>query len=183
MAVTIVVQPVPMVNLAEAKLELGIDSAERDAQIDRFILAAQAEMDGPNGWVGISVAPQTLEYRFDDFSSDILLPHGPVIDPLVSFQYLDGEGDLQDLTTDDYVLLSDGRIILADGSTWPTPLDQEQAVRVIYDVGITDESDTRFQLMKSAILMRVRVLMDMADPAVYERTIDNLLRSLKVWSV
>ena len=183
MKLTVLTQPQPLVTLEEAKVALGEDGGDRDAMIEGAILAAQAELDGPKGWVGISVAEQSVEVRFDRFCDVMQLPSGPVIAPVGSVVYLDSDGVEQTLDDATYVLLSDDRIVLADGASWPSIQSTEQAVRVVYDVGITDAADPRIALMKAAILMHVKMTIDMADPGVYRAAIERLVAPLQVLGI
>jgi hypothetical protein len=183
MKLTVLTQPQPLVTLDEAKIALGESGSDRNALITTLILAAQAEMDGPKGWVGISVAEQTAEVRLDSFCDEMQLPAGPVVSPLTSVKYLDSDGVEQTLDDETYVLLTDGRLILADEQSWPATLSTEEAVRVVYDVGISEATDPRVALMKSAILMHVKMTLDMVDPKIYREAIGNLVFPLQALSI
>jgi len=183
MKLTVLTQPQPLVTLDEAKTALGESGSDRNGLITTLILAAQAELDGAKGWVGISVAEQTVEVRLDGFCDETQLPAGPVISPLTSVKYLDSDGVEQTLDDATYVLLTDGRLILADEQSWPATLSTDEAVRVVYDVGIADADDPRVSLMKSAILMHVKMTIDMADPKVYREAMGNLVFPMQALSI
>ena len=182
MKLTVLTQPQPLVTLEEAQVALGEDGTHRAAMISGAILAAQAELDGPKGWVGISVAEQTVEARFDRFCDTMQLPAGPVTD-LTSVKYLDDDGVEQTLTDDVYVLLSDGRLVLAPDASWPSTQSAKEAVRVVYDTGIDNADDPRIAIMKAAILMHVKMTIDMADPKVYRDAIGYLVAPLQVLGI
>jgi hypothetical protein len=182
MRITVTTQPEQLVTLDEAKVALGESGSDRDELIMGMILAAQAELDGPKGWVGISVARQTVEVRFDRFSSFMLLPSGPIIDP-ITVTYLDSNGIEQVLDNEAYALLTSGRLVLAPGQSWPSTYAREEAVTVAYDVGIDDAADPRIALMKTAIILHVRMTLDQDDAEKRRQTINWLVSPLKVWGI
>lgn len=176
--VVVTTQPDPLVTLGEAKVALGESGNDKDDLIKGLILAAQAELDGPKGWVGITVAQQVVEVRFDGFSDTMRLPR-PIIAPVV-VTYLDSDGAEQTLDAEAYSILSDGRLVCAAGSTWPTASTRGDAVAASYTAGIEDDADPRVALMKTAIKMHVRMTLDGVDPDVSRRAIEALVRSMWV---
>jgi hypothetical protein len=180
MKLTVRTQPSPLVELEEAKLALGFSgTTDRDSMIEGLILAAQGELDGPIGWVGISVAEQQVELRIDAFTSTINLPYGPVTG-VGAVSYLDDDGAEQTAGAELYDVLTDS-IVLIDGESWPESYAQAEAVRITYDVGISDESDPRVSLMKTAILMHVKMTMDMEDVETRRKAIKAITAPLRVW--
>lgn len=61
MRVVVVDPPQPAVTLEEAKAQLRVDDYEEDALIAGMVMAAQAHIDGPEGWLGRAIGVQTLE--------------------------------------------------------------------------------------------------------------------------
>lgn len=185
MQIVITAQPEPLVTLDEAKVALGESGNDRNSLIEAFILAAQAELDGPKGWVGISVAEQSVLVIADAFEDPtIRLPGGPIIDPVV-VTYLDSDGDEQTLDAAGYVLSVNGTLSLAAGASWPTPYDQSGAISVAYDVGIPapeddDAADPRISLMKVAIILHVRMTMDGVEPEKARKAIEAIVRPMWV---
>lgn len=180
MKLTVLTQPAPLVDTEEAKLALGFSGTTgRDDQIDGLILAAQAELDGPAGWVGISVAEQTVELRLDRFCDTMRLPYGPVTG-VGGVVYLDEDGAEQTLDGSFYEVLTDS-VVLVEGESWPSTLLQDEAVRITYDVGIADATDPRVAQMKTAIIMHVKMHLDMEDVEVRRRAIRALTAPLRVW--
>jgi hypothetical protein len=178
--ITVTTQPAPLVDVEEAKLALGfVGTTDRDEQIEGLILAAQAELDGPTGWVGISVAEQSLELRIDAFTTLIQLPYGPVTG-VGAVNYLDDDGAEQTADGSLYDVLTDS-IVLVDGESWPESYAQAEAVRIAYDVGISDATDPRVFMMKSAIIMHVKMSMDMEDVEIRRKAIRALTAPLRVW--
>lgn len=182
MRITVTTQPEPLVTLDEAKVALGESGSDRDEFITGLILAAQAELDGPKGWVGISVAQQTVEVHFDRFCDSMALPAGPIVEP-VTVTYLDSDGAEQTLSDTIYTLLTDGRLVRTPNESWPNTYSRDEAVIVSYDVGIEDEADPRIELMKTAIILHVRMTLDHEEPERRRETINWLVSPLKVWSV
>lgn len=181
MQITITSFPDMLVTLDEAKTAIGESGTDRDDLIEGLILAAQAELDGPKGWVGISVAQQSVEVTFDSFDCPPLrLPGGPIIGDVI-VTYLGSNGDSTALDAADYVLLADGSLSLASGVEWPTLADQSGTITAAYEVGMVEgEEPQRIALMKTAIKLHVRMTLDGVDPDVSRRAIESLVRSMWV---
>lgn len=182
MRVSITTQPDPLVSLDEAKVALGESGSDRNSLITSLILAAQAELDGPKGWVGISVAQQVVAVHFDRFADCMSLPGGPVVAP-ATITYLDVDGATQTLDTGVYTLLSDDRIVRTPNQNWPSTYARADAVTVAYGVGIAEEADPRIALMKTAIILHVRMTLDHEDTDKRRETISWLVSPLKVWGI
>jgi hypothetical protein len=144
-----------------------------------LILAAQGELDGPKGWVGISVAEQGIEYVTDDFTCPIVLPAGPVTGQVEVF-YLDADGVEQVLDASVYQVAESGKLTLASGESWPSVQDTSGAVRIQYYAGIVDQFDPRIAMMKTAIKLHVRMTMDGVDREASRRAIESIVRPLWV---
>lgn len=179
MSVRVTTQPALLVTVEEAKVALGESGTGRNDLIEGLLYAAQAELDGPLGWVGITVAPQSIEVRADAFDDPVVTLPGP-IDGDVVVTYLDGDAASQTLDTDVYAVMTDGRVVLVDGQSWPTLFDQSEAARFAYDAGITDEDDPRIRQMKTAIIMHVRMTLDMVEPDKVRKAIEALVKSMWV---
>lgn len=177
--ITITTPPAQLVTLAEAKVALGESGSDRDTLINAMILAAQAELDGPNGWVGVCVAEQTAQIKASSFDEpEIRLVGGPITD--VAVTYLDSDGDTQTLDDQTYIVGQDGVLSLVYGEEWPTVSEQADCITVSYDVGIADTDDPRVNQMKIAIIMHVRMTLDMVAPDVHRRAIEALVRPMWV---
>lgn len=177
--VTVFDQPYPLVSLEEAKVALGEYSDDRNALISGLIMAAQGEMDGPKGWLGMSVAVQGLEYVAADFSVPIVLPYGPVVDP-VEVYYLDPDGAEQALSSSAFMVTSKGEVKLASGASWPAVSSQGEAVRVRYYAGISDTFDPRIEMLKAAIILHVRMTLDGVDRELARRALESIVRPMWV---
>lgn len=179
MQVKIITPPAMLVSVEEAKVALGESGNDRNDLIEGLIMAAQAELDGPKGWVGISVAEQEVEATFDSFDAvPVRLPGGSIIGDVV-ITYLDSAGDTMTLDDALYTVQSDGSLGLTAGSAWPTLSDQAGAIAAAYSVGMS-AGDPRIALMKTAIKMHVRMTLDGVEPEASRRAIESLVRSLWV---
>ncbi len=177
--ITITTAPAALVSVAEAKVALGESGSDRNTLIEGLIAAAQGELDGPNGWVGISVAEQSAEIKAASFDEPaIRLIGGPVTAAVVT--YLDSTGAEQTLDDETYVVGTDGTLLLVAGNDWPTVADQADAITVAYDVGIEDSTDPRVQQMRTAIIMHVRMTLDMVAPEASRKAIEALVRPMWV---
>src|SRR5579875_4153338 len=67
MFVAVITPPEPLVELDLAKQHLRVDDGDSDDLINAYIAAAQANIDGPGGWLGRAIGLQTLEVRLDSF--------------------------------------------------------------------------------------------------------------------
>jgi len=179
MRITVTKQPEALVTLDLAKVALGESGNDRNTMIEGFLLSGQAHLDGPKGIVGITVAEQSVAVYFDDFDCDISLPGGTIIAPLTSVEYLDAAGELTALGAATYALQQSGRLALAAGASWPTVVDAGDAVVVRYDLGIKDARDPRIELMKTAILLHTRMMLDMTEPESYRRTIEAIVSPMR----
>lgn len=130
MGTRVIVPPAPL--LTPQDIPGPHDAA--DARVALVIAAAQAEIDGPEGWLGRALGPQTLETTADDFHwLAFRLPCPPIIDVL-SIGYTDVAGALQ---TADASLweLYDGQIRRMQGARWPKVRECRDAIRVRYLAG------------------------------------------------
>ena len=178
MRITITTQPLALVALEEAKVALGESGSDRDELITTYLGAAQAELDGPKGWAGVFVASQSVEARFDAFSDATVLPGVTVIDP-VTITYLDADGAEQTLSDTVYTLLGAGRLVRTPDESWPAVYSRAEAVTAVYDVGITDDDDVRLSLMKTAIIIDVKMMLDMDDVEIRRTALENIVSTLR----
>jgi uncharacterized phiE125 gp8 family phage protein len=112
--------PAPVVTWeeADAHLRLEGDEDQRD-YVERLIAAATAHIDGPTGWLGRAIGPQTLLAEFVCAESLLEpLPFPPFID-VVDIQYVDTNGQVQTWAAENYQLIF-GRIMPAVGAAMPT---------------------------------------------------------------
>lgn len=115
--------------------EIPGEHAADDATVAAWIAAAQAEIDGPGGWLGRAIGPQTLELRADSFWpwGNIKLPYPPIIE-IVSLVYLDESDAEQTVAGADYGLA--GQLFYPKSTfSAPTVGPDYEGVRVRYRAG------------------------------------------------
>ena len=179
--ITITTPPEPLLTHADeiVRQSLGLDGTDRDELADSLLLSAQAELDGPGGKLGFTVAPQSVVFTADSFDMPIRLPGGtPLSDVVVT--YVDGDGATQTLDDTSYVVAADGLLSLVAGEDWPTLAGQADAVSIAYDIDGIDDTDPRSDQMKQAIIMHAKLHMDMDDPDVRRKVIENMTSTLWV---
>jgi hypothetical protein len=131
--VRVIVPPAPVVVPADIA---GSHSAD-DAKVAAAIAAVTEELDGPTGWLGRAIGPQTLELTASCFGFGVIyLPYPPIID-VVSVKYLDGDLVEQTVAADRYERLSDGALRLKSGH-WPAVGAHPDAARIRYQAGYND---------------------------------------------
>lgn len=149
MRVLVVTPPEPIVDLDLAKAHLRVTTEDEDALIEGYVEAAQASVDGPLGWLGRSIATQTLEVRVASFGCLEHLPFGPV-QHIESVVHIDAGGDEVDVSEDVYQLV-DGGLGLANSASWPSVHPSAEAVRVRYIAGF----ETPPAAVRQAILLLI----------------------------
>lgn len=119
MRVRVVTAPAPLLEWDAVKARLRLDDDAAEPDVMQMVGAATTHIDGPSGWLGRALGPQTLEATFDSF--DELwrdMPCAPVID-VESVTYLDATGVSQTLSSSAYELVND-RLLPVIASYWPT---------------------------------------------------------------
>lgn len=131
----------PVVTTTAAKLALRIDGSDLDTEVERLVRAgvrqAQLEMHR-------AILTQTWALRLDCFPGHgaIELPFGCT--SVSSVTYYDDVNALQTLAGTNYVVdtaRQPGRLIRADGTTWPTTYRRPNAVTVTMVCGFGDVDD------------------------------------------
>lgn len=128
----VVVPPEPVVTPAD----VPGDHAADDVTVAALIAAATAEIDGPAGWLGRSIGPQTIELLTDDFwpgDGRLFLPYPPIIE-IVSLIYVDENDVEQTVSAADYALAGQR---LYPKSTFSAPAigPDHEGVRLRYRAG------------------------------------------------
>lgn len=127
--------PAPLLTLAQVKAHVRPDTDEADDTLRDLIAVAQAQLDGPAGWLGASLGPQTLELRAPGFAAldGLPLPCGPVIE-IVALDLIAPDGTAVTLAPS--ACLLDGDVLLpAPGLSWPATALRPDAVRLRYRAG------------------------------------------------
>jgi hypothetical protein len=92
----------------------------------------------------------------------------------VEIYYLDSDGAEQIVDNTIYSVSELGKVELLSGQSWP----EGDTVRVRYYAGITDSFDPRIQMMKTAIILHVRMTMDGVERESCRKAIESLVRPL-----
>lgn len=137
MQVLVVEPPESAVTLAEAKAQSRVLHSAEDALITLYVDAATKHLDGPDGWLGRAIMPQTLELRAPLPCHAIRLPLPPLIS-LASVTYLDRDEVEQTAELDDFYLCgAEGNILTPTGDTpaWAGGSTRANALTVQYQAG------------------------------------------------
>lgn len=148
---------VPVVTLAQMQSHLHLDlvgsppSHPDDADIEHYVAAATADLeDVQNGWLGLSLMPQTRRITTDGFpcstpknrDASIFIPDPPLVEVL-SVRYRDTSGAWVTMTEGvDYQVVTEGNphgrirpLYLRD---WPLCAELDDAVEVTFRCGYDD---------------------------------------------
>lgn len=135
------------VTLAEVRAQIGITDATdtaSDAIIKRRITEARQYAEE---YMHRAIVIQTQEIRLDDFprgymEDSIKLPF-PDLLSIASIKYIDSDGVEQTISSSDYVVDTHnfiGSVRPAYGTSWPSPRNEPDAVRVRYACGYTSSA-------------------------------------------
>lgn len=202
MGVVVISPPEPLVDLALAKKHLRVEEDETgdDALIAAYIAAASSHIDGPGGWLGRAIGPQTLELRRSAFAdgdgSDIALPYSPVIDVL-SVRYLDDAGVLQTVDPAAYEVTRGNVLAPTFNSVWPVARRAADTVRIHYRAGYVEdpEADPLIAAVPPAITAAVLLMVGdlyanretgvvgtVSADVKMSTTVDALLAPYRTWT-
>lgn len=135
MKVTVETPPAPVVSLAEAKAHLEVDFDDHDAQIEGFVRAATAILDGPDGYLQRALGVQVIKTVLRGFPDEpFLLPMAPVT-AINDVTYIAPDGVTYHVDPDVYDLSAEGELELAYDSAWPELRDPRAPVEILYTAG------------------------------------------------
>jgi uncharacterized phiE125 gp8 family phage protein len=131
-------------SLAEAKAHLRVTSTDEDGLIAGYILAAREFVENDTH---LKLITQTLDYTIDDgwpcvmvngrLKTRIEFPVKPVAS-VSSVSYVDTNGAVQALSSDQYVLRNNGPVHFIEpayGAAWPDVRSQTAAITVRFVAG------------------------------------------------
>lgn len=130
----IVAPPVEPLTLTEVKLDRAVEHSLHDDLLTALIKTARSYVED---YCSLSLVYQTRELLLDGFESIIELPFGPV-QSLLTFQYVNTDGVLTDVTATDYVShvnRYNAVVVPAYSRYFPTPRYEPGAVRLTYTAG------------------------------------------------
>src|SRR5690606_28165025 len=129
MTVRVIVPPEPIVTPGD----IPGSHAGNDAAVTRAIAAATRTIDGPSGWLGRALGPQTLELSGWFGCERVRLPFPPIID-IVSVVTEDRDGNAE--TVDPSMYRRDGDcLVVKPGASWVT----RPVHRIRYEAGYDGE--------------------------------------------
>lgn len=144
MGLQVIVRPIPVISLEDAKAHLVIEHFDHDVLITALIDTAMQWLDGPNGWLGRAISLQTLEWTPDwwdvwvSYATPLALPCQPA-SSIVSVTYLDTTGAPQTLAPSDYRLIGDRYFAMAYGVPAPGVRNAMDAVKIRYEAGYAED--------------------------------------------
>lgn len=142
MALKLVTAPtVRPVTVAEAKAYLNISHSDDDALLDTFVRAATNFVDGPGGFLGRALCPQTWDLYLDEFpNNEIRIPLPPLIS-VDQIEYDDTDGNEQVLPESSYTVdnASEPGWVLP-GVSWPSVFSGINSVRIRFTAGYVSSS-------------------------------------------
>lgn len=131
-------KPPILASLLKTHLNILSSETEYDTALDLYMSSAVLEF---TAITGTALITQTVKQTFDGFPSCedyFLLERGPYRE-LVSFTYVDSEGDTQTVDPDSYTILKTGdcpKVCLNHNYSWPSSLNLNfGAVQITYKVG------------------------------------------------
>ena len=175
-----------VVSLVEAKAHLRVDVSDDDDLITACIHSATALAEQ---YTNRAIAPQTWELTLDAFPTAFELTRTPVTS-ITSITYA-AEADGADTTLSSSLYTLDAAddfgpayVVPAFDTTWPTPREQVNAVRLRYVAGWADAASVPYGV-KAWIKLMVGAMYDnrMAEGPRQTHTLgfaDRLLDSVKV---
>lgn len=142
----------PVVTLEEAKLHLRVEHDAEDSLIASYIAAATEHAEV---YQLRSILERTWRLtlpRFPRGGRFIRLPRPP-LQSVTSITYIDPDGAEQTMDSSAYLVMSDGRVLLA-AEGWPRTASRQDAVRITYVAGYGEGGDAP-QATRAAILLLV----------------------------
>ncbi|MEL6970493.1 MAG: head-tail connector protein [Bacteroidota bacterium] len=145
-------------QLQEVKDHLKVDFSTDDTLINALIVSARQNVEN---YTNLALMPQTVTQKFDSFYEDtwnglLELSVSPLIG-IDSFQYKNSDGQSATFESADYIqhsFQSPPRISLAEGKSWPTTANEDQAITVVYQAGFAS-ADAVPKLIKQAMLLMI----------------------------
>ena len=139
------VAPATLISTDDMKDWLKVDISDDDTLIGDLVDAVAGHLDGRDGILGRALLTQTWTLQLDDFPCEtwddpyagIRVPLPP-LQSVSSITYLDTAGAEQTLATSVYAVdtaSQPGIISLRNGQSWPSVLDQRNAVTITFVAG------------------------------------------------
>lgn len=154
------------VTTAEAKTHMRVDTSDDDTYIAGLISAAtQYAQDRTNR----QFINATFKLRLDGFlASQLWLPRGP-LSSITSIQYLDENDATQTLASSKYKVDTTsmpGRVVRADGESWPSTTANPQSVIITYVSGYGSSTSDVPEGIRLAIRMLTAHWYEAREPVI-----------------
>ncbi|MCB1567832.1 MAG: hypothetical protein KDI69_03305 [Xanthomonadales bacterium] len=178
-----------VITTDEAKDHVEEVTAANDTKIAAMVAAAVARLDGRDGILGRALLSQTWDMKLDAFpdEDEISIPLPP-LQSVTSISYVDGNGDTQTMSTDDYVVdtaTQPGVVALAYSKSWPVARSQRNAVTIRFVAGYGAAGAVPAPI-KHAILLMVGEMFENREDSIVglsyapTRAVDQLLFPYRV---
>lgn len=186
------------ITLAQARAQCRVDTDNTSEDVLFTGVWIPAVVDACEQILCRSIMKQTWRLTLDAFADEISLPW-PNILAVSSVEYRDTAGDWQTLDTDYYEVdtaSAPGRLVRADGYTWPDLYDGINTVRISYTAGYSDSATEGTQ--QGAVPASIKQWLLLAVGTAYAqresiaaganfmelpgRTFDGLLDRERIWS-
>ena len=155
MSLTLVTPPqLEPVDTFDAQAQAVVAHAGETGLLARLIAAARAHVEQVT-WRQLITAE--YEWRLDRLCGALYVPR-PKLQSVVSFQYVDPQGNTQTLDPSDYTVDANstpGRILPAPGKSWPAKRGDIDDVIIRFLAGYGDLGSDVPQPLRHAILMLV----------------------------
>lgn len=137
-------EPALGVDDADLRAHLRVDHADDNAAIEGYIKAASAQLDGPEGRLGLALMAQTWRIAFPPLfgCSPLRLPVSPCRE-IVSVSYLDAAGAEQTADKTEFRLFGDERSAFVEplnGKAWPAAGSYRDALRIEVAAGYENDA-------------------------------------------
>lgn len=173
-------------TLGEAKQHLRepASSTTHNTQIEQLIKAAREYAEE---YTRRAFITQTIEMRLDDFADEMELPKPP-LQSVISIEYFDADGALQNLATSVYSVdttSTPGRVILNDGESWPKTKNASNAVIITFTAGYGANGDDVPETIRQALRLYLSKHFDLDrnDGKYLDNALHCMLRINRVWSL
>lgn len=162
MSTIVITPPAPVIDAATVRKRLGLTKATEDDNLTAYIAAATQLLDGPDGWLGRALGPQTLRTSGSNFPwfcgygysgymgySDaypgsqylryeaVKLPCPPIVS-ISSITYVDQNGVTQTLDPSAFRLSQPRTLYPVYGTFWPSARVDPDSVQITYVAGYAD---------------------------------------------
>lgn len=168
MNIVVITPPAPIVTPAD----IAGDHATDDPAVTSMIAAVTGQIDGPTGWLGRAIGPQTLEMSVEQFCGRELRLRCPPVIAVVSLKYLDTAGIEQTVDSANYRIVAD-HLRLKSGFCFPATACEPDAVRIRYQAGYNGEGDGKTgsipERARWAIILSVQHLLSLDVESLYLR--------------